>query len=32
VLIDLGQISKVTPLDATFTPQPIDPGWFAGEA
>ena len=28
VLIDLDQIAKVTPLDATFTPQPIDVSVF----
>lgn len=28
VLIDLDQIAKVTPLDATFKPQPIDPAEF----
>lgn len=30
VLIDLDQIAKVTPLDATFTPQPLDPDVFQG--
>jgi predicted DNA-binding transcriptional regulator YafY len=30
VLIDLDQIAKVTPLDATFTPQPLDPAQFGG--
>jgi predicted DNA-binding transcriptional regulator YafY len=28
VLIDLDQIAKVTPLDTTFTPQPVDPERF----
>lgn len=32
VLIDLDEIAKVTPLDATFTPQPIDLGRFAADA
>jgi predicted DNA-binding transcriptional regulator YafY len=32
VLINLDEIAKVTPLDATFTPQPIDPKQFATEA
>lgn len=32
VLIDLDRIAKVTPLDATFTPQPIDPRLLAAEA
>lgn len=32
VLIDLDQIAKVTPLDATFTPQPLDPDQFPNGA
>ena len=32
VLIDLDEIAKVTTLDATFTPQPIDLGGFAADA
>ena len=32
VLIDLDRIAKVTTLDATFTPQPIDPDRVAFEA
>jgi predicted DNA-binding transcriptional regulator YafY len=29
VLIDLDRIAKVTPLDTTFTPPPLDPSQFA---